>query len=54
LGRPVGYGYVRHAAGVDEAYLTSGAYALVVAGETHPATLSLRPMVDPDNLRVKA
>ena len=54
LGRPVGYGYVRHAAGVDEAYLTSGAYALVVAGETHPAKLGLHAFVDPGNRRVKA
>ena len=53
IGKSVGYGYVRHAAGVTPDWLGSGAYALVVAGETIPATLGLKPFYDAGNLRIK-
>ncbi|MCR8726169.1 GcvT family protein [Frigidibacter sp. ROC022] len=51
---PIGYGYVRNPEGVSTDWLNSGEYALVVAGETLPARLSLRPFYDPENLKVKS
>ena len=54
LGKPVGFGYVRNTDGVDDAFLKSGAYELVVAGDTCKATISLEPFFDPANARVKA
>ena len=54
VGRPVGYGYVRHSAGVDAAFMTSGHYELEVASERVPATLHLGALYDPTNARIKA
>src|SRR3546814_7864259 len=36
VGKPIGYGYLRNPAGVDEAFLTSGIYELEVAAERVP------------------
>ncbi|MGA1269467.1 MAG: GcvT family protein, partial [Gemmobacter sp.] len=41
LGRNIGYGYVRNAEGVDDAFLHAGRYELVVAAEVHPAEIAL-------------
>ena len=54
VGTGIGYGYVRNADGVTEDWLTSGAYALVVAGDTLPASLTLHPLHDPDGHRIRA
>ncbi|MFN0116407.1 MAG: FAD-dependent oxidoreductase [Paracoccaceae bacterium] len=54
VGRPIGYGYVRNAGGVDEGWLEAGQYALVVAGDVVPARLALRAPYDPAGLRVKS
>jgi 4-methylaminobutanoate oxidase (formaldehyde-forming) len=54
VGKPVGLGYVRHAAGVSDEFLRTGSYELVVAMERVPASLHMRPLIDPDNVRVKA
>lgn len=53
VGSSIGYGYVRRADGVTDGWLDSGSYALVVAGETLPATLTLTPLFDPQGQRVK-
>jgi 4-methylaminobutanoate oxidase (formaldehyde-forming) len=53
IGKSVGYGYVRHEAGVTEDFLHSGRYELVVANEVYPAKIGLRPFYDPENARVK-
>jgi 4-methylaminobutanoate oxidase (formaldehyde-forming) len=55
LGRPVGLAYVRDPAGgvVTPEFLRSGTYQVNVAGQTRPATVSLRPPFDPANTRVK-
>ncbi|MCC0016348.1 MAG: FAD-dependent oxidoreductase [Rhodobiaceae bacterium] len=53
IGRSVGYGYVRNADGVDDDFLLSGDYELVVANEPVPAKIGLEPFFDPDNSRVK-
>jgi 4-methylaminobutanoate oxidase (formaldehyde-forming) len=54
LGCPVAMGYVNNPDGAaDAAYLTSGAYAIDVAGELLPATLHLKAPYDPRSERVK-
>ncbi|WP_421580132.1 GcvT family protein [Shinella sp. M31] len=54
LGKNVGYGYVRHADGVDDAFLEDGDYELVVAMERTPTKIHLEPLYDPMAARVKA
>ena len=54
VGKPIGYGYVRNAEGVDEVYLQAGRYELVVANEAVPARLHLGSLHDSANLRVKS
>jgi sarcosine dehydrogenase len=53
LGKPVGFGYVRNPGGVDDAFLTSGEYELVVAMERTQARIALEPLYDPQAARVK-
>lgn len=53
LGLPIGMGYVRHAGGVDDAFLTGGSYELEVASERVPARLHLAAPYDPQSLRVR-
>ena len=54
LGRAVGLGYVTHAEGVTDAYVTSGRWELEVAGDRHAARAQLSPPYDPKGLRVRA
>jgi 4-methylaminobutanoate oxidase (formaldehyde-forming) len=54
VGKPIGYGYVRHEAGVTEEFLTSGDYELVVANERFAAKIHMTPLYDPPGERVKA
>jgi sarcosine dehydrogenase len=54
LGCSVGYGYVRNPEGVTDEYLFSGSYEVVVASETFPAKIGLKPFYDPQNEKVKA
>lgn len=54
VGAPVGYGYVRNAEGVSDAFLTGGRYELVIANAPVPARIELGPVYDPANLRVKS
>jgi 4-methylaminobutanoate oxidase (formaldehyde-forming) len=53
LGAPVGYGYVRNPDGVADDWLLAGSYDLVVAGDTVPARIGLRPFHDPENAKVR-
>ncbi len=53
VNRSIGLGYVGHRDGVDAAFVLSGDYELEVACERVPARVSLQPLYDPDNLRVK-
>jgi hypothetical protein len=39
---------------VTEPWLTAGRYALVIAGAETPASLSLKPLIDPEGARIKA
>ncbi|WP_119387981.1 GcvT family protein [Taklimakanibacter lacteus] len=54
VGKPIGFGYVRDAAGVDDDYLRNGTYELVVANNLLKAQIHLEPLYDPQNLRVKS
>jgi sarcosine dehydrogenase len=54
VGKSIGMGYVRHPAGVTEDFLLSGTYELEVASERVPAQVTLAPLYDPQNQRVKA
>lgn len=54
VGKPVGLGYVRNQDGVDDDWLKSGSYELVVATERVPAQLHLDPLYDPTAARVKS
>jgi sarcosine dehydrogenase len=53
VGKPIGYGYVRNADGIDDAYLSAGTYELVVAMDRVKATLHLEALYDPAGERVK-
>jgi 4-methylaminobutanoate oxidase (formaldehyde-forming) len=52
--KPIGMGYIRHAGGVDEAYVRAGRYELVVAKEVVKANVHLEPIYDPSHARVKS
>jgi len=54
IDKPIGYGYVRHAGGVSDAYVTEGTYELVVAQARVPANAHLGPLFDPPGDRIRA
>ncbi len=54
IGKPIGYGYVRNATGLDTPYLKSGRYELEVATALVPCTLHLKPLYDPQSERIRA
>ncbi len=54
LGKSIGLGYIRNAAGVDADYVLSGAYELDVATVRVPCTVSLEPLYDSKMERVKS
>jgi len=53
IGRAIGYGYVRHAAGIDAAYLNSGQWELEVARVRVPCRVHWKPLYDPAGARVR-
>ncbi|MDB5554096.1 MAG: FAD-dependent oxidoreductase [Rhizobium sp.] len=53
IGKPIGYGYIRNPEGVTADYVNSGTYELEVATERVKANVSLKPLYDPDNARIK-
>ncbi len=54
LGGAVGLAMVEAGEPVTAAYLSSGSWEVEVAGRCYPARVSMRPLYDPDNLRIKA
>ncbi len=54
LGKPIGLGYVRNPAGLDEDFVLSGGYELEVAGERVHANVHLAPLHDARMERIKA
>jgi 4-methylaminobutanoate oxidase (formaldehyde-forming) len=54
VGRSIGYGYVRRPEqGVDADFVLSGSYELEVATERIPATVTLSPLYDAENARIR-
>ena len=51
IGKNIGYGYVRNADGIDDVFLSSGDYELVVAMDKTPARIHLGPLYDPKGER---
>ncbi|MDO8838880.1 MAG: FAD-dependent oxidoreductase [Parvibaculum sp.] len=54
VGKSIGYGYVRHPAGVTADYVMAGRYELEVATVRIPAEVHLEPLHDPKMARIKA
>ncbi len=54
VGKSIGYGYIRHADGVDVGFVNSGKYELEVATMRVPCEVQLGPLYDPKMVRVKA
>jgi 4-methylaminobutanoate oxidase (formaldehyde-forming) len=53
IDRPIGYGYVGDADGVTEAFVLSGSYELDVAMRRVPCSVVMKPLYDPEMLRVR-
>ena len=53
VAKNIGYGYVRHAGGVNRDYLRGARFELEVAGERLPCQLQLEPLYDPKMKRIK-
>ena len=53
IGKPIGYGYVRDPGGVTEDFVLSGRYELDVAQRRVPCQVSLKPLYDPQMMRIK-
>jgi 4-methylaminobutanoate oxidase (formaldehyde-forming) len=54
LGGAVGLVMIDAGRPVDAAYLASGSWDVEIARHRHPARVSMRPMYDPDNVRIKS
>ncbi|MEI8298532.1 MAG: FAD-dependent oxidoreductase [Pseudomonadota bacterium] len=54
LGGAVGLTMIEPRCVVDEAYLSSGRWEVDIAGRLYPAVVSLKPLYDPQMLRIKA
>jgi len=53
IGKSIGYGYVRNAAGVSDEWLAAGRYSLDVAGKRIAAEIGFTPWYDPAGLRIR-
>ena len=54
IGQPIGYGYVRNADGVSDAFIADGSYELVVAMQPVKARIHMQPLYDAAGIRVKS
>jgi 4-methylaminobutanoate oxidase (formaldehyde-forming) len=54
LGGAVGLAMIEGGQPVKADYLSSGCWDVEIAGRRYPAHVSLRPLYDPDNLRIKS
>jgi 4-methylaminobutanoate oxidase (formaldehyde-forming) len=53
LGGAIGLGYIGNSSVIDNEFVISGSYEVGVVGKKVPATVSLKPIYDPKNQRVK-
>ena len=54
LGGAVGLFMLEAGEPVTQAYLDAGHWEIEIAGSTYPASVSLKPMFDPENKKIKA
>jgi 4-methylaminobutanoate oxidase (formaldehyde-forming) len=54
LGGAVGLGMIEEAAGIPVEVIQGGRFEIDIAGSRYPARASLRPLYDPDRLRIKS
>jgi sarcosine dehydrogenase len=54
VGKNIGLGYVRNEDGVTPEYLQTGKYELEARTKRVPAKIHLRPLYDPENVRLKS
>jgi 4-methylaminobutanoate oxidase (formaldehyde-forming) len=54
LGGAVGLGNVEYPDGVSADYIKEGNFEIEVSGKLYPAKSSLRPMYDPEGLKVRS
>ncbi|HXH74723.1 MAG TPA: FAD-dependent oxidoreductase [Bacteriovoracaceae bacterium] len=54
LGGAVGLAMLEAGEAVNADYLATGKWEIEIAGKTYPAEVSLRPMYDPENKKIKA
>jgi len=54
LGGAIGMGFVHHKEDASIEFINTGSYEIDIAGERYPARASLRPMYDPQNIRVRS
>jgi glycine cleavage system aminomethyltransferase T len=54
LGRAIALGYVEDAAGIDQNWVAEGGFEIDIAGQRFAAEASLKPLYDPQNLRVRS
>ena len=54
LGGALGLGSIKNETGVTADFVRSGSYEIEVAGVCYPAKASLRPMYDPQGIKVRS
>ena len=54
INKPIGYGYIRNEDGVSDSFIAEGEYALEVATKRVPANVHMKPLYDPDMVRIKS
>jgi glycine cleavage system aminomethyltransferase T/glycine/D-amino acid oxidase-like deaminating enzyme len=54
LGRAIALGYVEDAAGIDQNWVAEGGFEIDIAGQRFAAEASLKPLYDPQNIRVRS
>jgi glycine cleavage system aminomethyltransferase T len=54
LGGAVGLAMIEYSKPITNKFIDQGKWEVQIAGKMYPATVSLRPMYDPDNLKIKA
>ena len=54
LGGALGMGFVENKNGATADFIKSGTYEIDIAGERYPAKASLRPLYDPEGIRVRS
>jgi len=54
VNKPIGFGYIKNSAGVDNDYITNATYELEVAMQRYPAKVHMKPLYDPQMTRIKS